>query len=88
MALGAHQREVIAMVLGEMWKIVGVGLLFGWIGAAAGSRLVSGLIYGVHSADAATYFVAALLLTLVALLASFLATRRGTRVDPVQVLKG
>jgi predicted permease len=87
MALGARQGEVIAMVLGEVGRIVGIGLLLGWIGAAAGSRLVSGLLYGIRSADVATYFIAALLLALVALLASFLATRRGTRVNPVQVLK-
>jgi putative ABC transport system permease protein len=87
MAMGARQREVIAMVVGETGKIVGIGLLFGWLGAVAGSRLVSGLLYGVHSADAVTYLASALLLALVALLTSFLATRRGTRVDPVQALK-
>jgi macrolide transport system ATP-binding/permease protein len=88
MALGARRWEVTKMVLLEVGKIVCIGLVLGCIVAAAGSWLASGLLYSVKGADPVTYVSASLLLAIVALLASFLATRRGMRIDPVQALKG
>jgi predicted permease len=87
MALGATQRGILGLVVrqGMVLALCGVGL--GLIAAFGFSRLVSGLLFGVQSTDPLTFAAIALLLAVVALLASYIPARRAARIDPMISLR-
>jgi putative ABC transport system permease protein len=63
------------------------GVLAGIAGALALSRLLSGFLYSIGAADPLTYCAVALVLLFVGLVASYLPTRRATRIDPIVALR-
>jgi putative ABC transport system permease protein len=87
MALGASQKQVMRDVLGSGMRLTTLGLVFGLAGALAVTRLLSSLLYGVSSADTITFVAVSLVLTAVALMASYLPSRRATRIDPLVALR-
>jgi ABC-type antimicrobial peptide transport system permease subunit len=87
MALGASQTQVMRDVLGNGMRLTSLGLVFGLAGALAVTRLLSSLLYGVSSADAITFVAVSIVLTTVALMASYLPSRRATRIDPLVALR-
>jgi macrolide transport system ATP-binding/permease protein len=87
MALGARPIDVFRMVLDKGIRMVGVGLVLGIAGALALTRALGSLLYGVGSADPATYIVTAVVLVAVATLACYVPARRATRVDPATALR-
>ncbi len=87
MALGAARRDVFRLVLGQGVTLVALGILLGLIGAAAASRTLTSVLYGVGALDLSAFAVAVASLTLVALLACVLPARRATRVDPIIALR-
>jgi len=87
LALGAQRRDVLALVLGQGLKLVGIGLLLGLIGAFGLTRLLSSLLYQVKPTDPATFVTVSLLLLVVAILASWIPARRAARVDPMVALR-
>src|SRR5580658_1056493 len=87
MALGASRREVQRMVLREGLRVTALGVAIGLGAALALSRVMAGYVYGITSTDPLTLVGASLLLTLVALLASYLPARRATRVNPMTALR-
>ena len=87
MALGAAPRSVLQMLLGQGLVSVGIGLLVGLVGALGLSRLVSGLLFGIAPTDPMCFAGSAVVLVLVALVASFLPARRATGIDPMLALR-
>jgi putative ABC transport system permease protein len=87
MALGADRGSVRGMVLRQGTALVIVGLTLGLLGAVSVSRVLSSLLYGVGAKDPLTYATAALLLGVVALLATYFPAFRAARVDPMAALR-
>lgn len=87
MALGAGQRSVLRLVLGNGMRLTLLGIVLGTMGAFALTRLMKGFLFHVTPTDPATFVSVALFLFLVALLASYIPARRATRVDPVVALR-
>jgi putative ABC transport system permease protein len=87
MALGAAPESVLQMLLGQGLVSVGIGLLVGFVGALGLSRLVSGLLFGVAPTDPMCFAGSAVVLVVVALVASFLPARRATGIDPLLALR-
>ena len=82
-ALGAHSRRVISMILRETVGVVGVGLALGGGLAYVASRLVDSRLYGVAPQDPLTLALATALLLVVALCAAYVPAQRASRVDPM-----
>jgi predicted permease len=87
MALGAQRKEVVWMVLREVLALVGIGLAAGLPIALAATRLISGSLFGLSSADPLTLVVATAVMLAVAALAGYLPARRAARVDPMNALR-
>jgi predicted permease len=87
MALGATPAQVMRDVLWYGVRLTGVGLAVGLAGAAAGTRVLSSLLYGVKTTDPLTFVIASLFLTAVAVLACYVPARRATKVDPMVALR-
>ena len=87
MAFGAEVRNVLGMVLSEGLRLVIAGVAVGLLGAWALSRYLTSILYAVRATDLATYILAALLMTAVALVACLVPARRATKVDPMVALR-
>ena len=87
MALGAGQRDVLKLVVGQGLIPLAIGATIGLGVAFALTRLMSSLLFGVRATDPATFVVVSLFLAAVALAACYLPARRATKVDPVVALR-
>jgi predicted permease len=87
MALGARPVDVLKMVLTQGAKLALAGAAAGIIAGLVLMRAMQSVLYGVSAADPLSFAGAAVLLLLVALLASYLPARRATRVDPMIALR-
>jgi len=87
MALGAEPRHVRGMILGDVARLAGIGIVAGLPLAYGISRLTNSLLYNVKSFDVPSFMVALLALGLVASVAGYVPARRATRVDPLVALR-
>jgi predicted permease len=87
MALGARGGNIAWMVLRETLYLVLAGLVIGVPAAVLGARLISTQLFGMSPTDPITLVGAAVILTLVALLAGYLPARRASRVNPLNALR-
>ncbi len=87
MALGATAESVFRMVLGQALRLVAIGVVVGLVAAAALTRVLQTLLFRTEALDPATFVLTAVILVLVAALASWIPARRGTRVAPVEALR-
>jgi putative ABC transport system permease protein len=87
MALGAGGKDVLTLVVRQALILIAIGLGLGLAGSFALTRVVQSALYGVTATDPATFTGVSLLLTLVALFACLVPTRRAVRVDPTVALR-
>jgi predicted permease len=87
MALGAHPRDVLSMVIREGLLLAGAGIVFGLGGTLALTRFLQSLLFGIKATDPATFASVAILLWSIALLACYIPARRAMRVDPMVALR-
>jgi putative ABC transport system permease protein len=87
LALGADGRRIVALVVsdGFGWTLGGIGA--GLLGALALSRYLSSLLFHVGERDPMTYLGVALLLVVIAFVATALPAIRAVRVDPMLALR-
>ena len=86
-AIGATEGDVLRLVLRQAVVLIAAGLVLGLLRSAMFARLITGLLYGVSAMDPLTFVVVSLLLSAVALLASYIPAQRATRVDPLTALR-
>jgi ABC-type antimicrobial peptide transport system permease subunit len=87
MALGAEAARVLRMVVIQGAQLLAVGVIFGIAAAAASTRLLDSLLFGVPAADLATFATMSATMVLIGLLASYLPARRASAVDPMESLR-
>ena len=87
MALGATAGSVLRLVLGQALRLVSAGVAVGLVAAALLTRLLERLLYEVEPLDPWTFAVTALVLFVVATVATYVPARRGMRMAPVDALR-
>jgi len=86
-ALGARPGQIMQLVFSDgVWLTV-TGALVGLAGAAAGTRVLGSMLYGVGTTDAATFVTAPVLLALVTVAAAIVPIRRALRLEPMLILR-
>ena len=86
-ALGASGGEVAAMVMRDGLRLATTGLAIGFVLTLLLRSVLKSLLVGVSATDPLTLAVTAVLLLLVAILASYVPARRAARVDPMVALR-
>ena len=87
LALGAGRQRVLGAELRRALAVVGAGVAAGLAGAAAFTRVLDALLFGVSATDPEVFALIVTLLTAVGLAASWIPARRATRVDPMVALR-
>ena len=87
MSLGARRGNILRLVLGEGARMAALGVVIGIAGSLAITRLMSTLLFGISATDPLTFLGVAVLLSVVALFASYIPARRAMRVDPTVALR-
>jgi putative ABC transport system permease protein len=88
MALGAERGAVLRLIVGQALTLTALAIVIGGVGAAALTRALSSLLFGVSAQDPATFAAAAAILTAVALAATAIPAWRAARVDTAVAVRG
>jgi putative ABC transport system permease protein len=87
LALGAERREVVQMVTRQSLSYAVAGVVLGLAGAFVGTRLLSGLLFGVSATDPVTFAGSAVALVVASLAATYVPALKASRVAPISVLR-
>ena len=87
MSLGAGRSDVLRLILREGARLAAFGVVIGVVVSLAITRLMSSLLFGISATDPLTFAGVAVLLTGIAILASYIPARRAMRVDPMEALR-
>ena len=87
MALGAHQQNVLLLVIRQGMQPAVIGLGIGLLGAFALMRLLASQLYEVKATDPLTFAMVAFCLLLIAFAACYVPARRATKIDPMNSLR-
>jgi putative ABC transport system permease protein len=85
-ALGAQPGHILGLVVRQGMALAAVGIVAGLIGAAALTRVMASLLFGVSATDALTFGLVAAILAAVVCAATVIPARRATGVDPMVAL--
>jgi len=86
-ALGARPGNIIRLVVRQGMQLAGIGIAVGLVGAAALTRVMTSLLFGVSTTDAFTFGTVPALLAAVAFAATVIPAWKATRVDPMVALR-
>jgi putative ABC transport system permease protein len=87
MAMGATPRDVLRLIFKQGMRLAAVGMALGFLGALAGTRLMTSMLFEVAPEDPGTYAGVTVLLGLMVLSALYLPARRAARLDPLVALR-
>jgi len=87
MAIGAKPEQVLKLFLKQGLTLIAMGCGAGLLLAFATSRLLAAFLYGVHASDPVSFIAGAAILCAVALVATYLPSRRAARVNPIEALR-
>ena len=87
MALGAHRRDILRIVMGEAGRMALIGIGAGLVLSAGLTRFMESVLFGVSPTDPLTFAGVVVLLLIVVLLACWIPVRRAMRVDPMVALR-
>jgi len=87
MALGAEKGQVVRLILAQGMKLVALGLVIGLGVSAAGTRLLTSLLYQIEPLDPLVFGGVTVLFAAVAVLACLLPSLRASRVDPLEAIR-
>jgi predicted permease len=85
--LGARPGNIIGLVVRQGMQLAGIGIVAGLVGAAALTRVMTSLLFGVSTTDALIFGTVPALLGAVAFAATVIPAWRATRVDPMVALR-
>ncbi len=88
LTVGATPDDVMRLVMLQSAKLTGTGVALGLLAAAALSRVMTNQLFGIDALDLTTFVGVAGVLSLVAMMATFIPARRAARTDPALVLQG
>ena len=86
-ALGASMSSVLRLILGQGLALAGLGLALGLAAAVASTRLLTGMLFRVQPNDPVVYLAVAVLLGIVALVASYVPAGRASKIDPLTAMR-
>jgi ABC-type antimicrobial peptide transport system permease subunit len=87
LALGAERMEILRLVLAQGTRISFLGVALGLIGSVFVRPLIASQLFGVGPADLLTLATVSLSLFTTATVATLVAARRATRIDPMTALR-
>ena len=87
MALGAGRADVVRLVVRQGGTLVAAGSVLGLLAAAATTRVVESVLFGVTATDGLTFAGVTAVVLAAGLLACWLPARRATHIDPMEVLR-
>ena len=77
----------LRLILGQGLALAGLGLALGLAAAVTGTRLLTSMLFRVQPNDSAVYLSVAVLLGMVALVASYVPDRRASKIDPLTAIR-
>jgi putative ABC transport system permease protein len=87
LALGAEQRDILRLIVGQGMVLIAIGAGIGLAITLAATQVLKSLLFGVSATDPLTFASVIVVLVGVALLACYLPARRATKVDPLEALR-
>jgi len=87
MALGAEKTSILTMIFRRGLVLTLAGVIAGLAGALALTRVMTSLLFDVSPSDLTTFAAVSVVLSAVALAASYIPARRATRIEPLVALR-
>ena len=87
MVFGAPRGSILRLIVTEGLRLSVAGMIVGFAGALAVTRVMTSMLVGVNAADPLTFAAIALLFSVIAALASWIPARRASRLDPMAAIR-